>query len=257
MEPEIKAKDANKKHYFSSIENQEVNTTMNDAVTSNVSAFLWKKGQSEKDLEEFEIVSFDEQSKILSLKLKSGFLSKLTGSSLIDQEVFFKITLSKHQFFSYSNLEFDKGQGLYSMQINNDFYKSQQRTNYRIMASSHVKVQLKIEDTVFDCLDLSAGGSSFMIQDSEKEHFAKGKEFKDIMLRFNKEKIKISNLKIMGLWEQLDTEEKPTGEIKLGVAFVDLPKEMEELLFKEINGEARAEEIRKNLKSKKSPTQTT
>jgi len=230
---------------------------MADAVSSTVSAFLWKKGQSEKDLEEFEIVGFDKDSKTLSMKSTAGFLSKLTGSKLTGEEVFFRVTMSKLQFFSYSNLDYDKEAGLYTMIVKNDFYKSQQRTNYRIMSSPHIKIQLKIEDTVFDCLDLSAGGTSFMIQDTEQEHFAKEKVFKDCMLRFNREKINIPSIKIMGQWEQLDTEDQPTGEIKLGIAFFDLPKDIEENLFKEINGEARAEEIRKNLKAKKSPGQTT
>jgi c-di-GMP-binding flagellar brake protein YcgR len=251
----IAKKDANKKHYFSTIQGQDVVAIMKEATTAEEVVYLWKKGQDQKDLEEFKITAFDPETFTLSMKSEGGFLAKLSGgSSLIGEEVFFKLNIAKFQFFSYSDLEYDKATSTYTMVVSKDFYKSQQRTNYRLMASQHIKIQLKVEDTVFDCLDLSAGGTSFIIEDTVKDHYAKGKEFATCILRFNKVKIDLEGIKIMGLWDQLDTEDKPTGEVKLGVAFVNLSKETEEMLFKEINGEARAEEIRKNLKAKKSPT---
>ena len=42
-----------------------------------------------------------------------------------------------------------------------------------------------------------------------------------------------------------------TGEIKIGLSFEDVPIEIEEEMFKAINGEARAEEMRKKCSTLK------
>ena len=48
-----------------------------------------------------------------------------------------------------------------------------------------------------------------------------------------------------------DTEDQATGEVKVGVAFEGITDDTEEAMFKAINGEARAEEMRKKMLEQK------
>ena len=110
---------------------------------------------------------------------------------------------------------------------------------------------IKLNETVYDAHDISAGGTSFSIDESDLEKYPEGEIFTDCMLRLNVYKFEIPQAKIAKTWPVKDTEEKPTGIFKVGIAFIDVPKATEEELFKAINGEARAEEIRKKMKEKK------
>lgn len=246
----MKIKDANKKHYFSIVEQDEVIEAFSNAAKESLSAYIWSKGQKEDDIEEYELAEFSENKK-LKMVTTGGFLSKLSKSKLTDKEIFIKLNYNRFQYFTYGTLKYNTEEKDYFIYITKDVYKSQQRSNYRLAANNFVKIQFKLNETVYDAHDISAGGTSFSIDESDLEKYPEGEIFKDCMLRLNVYKFEIPQAKIAKTWPVKDTEEKPTGIFKVGIAFIDVPKGTEEELFKSINGEARAEEIRKKMKEKK------
>lgn len=246
-------KDANKKYYFSTASAQEKISFLSGACTDKLSAEVWKKGQDKDQVEEFEIISYDKLTHRLSLKFNGGLLSKLTGSKNRDQDVLLKISYGPIYIFTSTILKLDTAKDEYYAIINQDIYKSQQRTNYRLMANKFVKIQFKISQVVHDALDISAGGTSFLVPASEIEKFKKGAIHEDCIIRLANFNYNIPQAKIAGFWEQEfhDAQGNIVEGYKIGIAFVDLPKKTEEELFLSINTEARGEEIRKKSLEKK------
>ncbi|WP_417334812.1 hypothetical protein [Halobacteriovorax marinus] len=243
-------KDANKKHYFSIVELDEVKEVFSSASKEKLVCYIWSQGQSDKEVEEYDLNTFNEAQK-LTLKSKGGFLSMLSKSKLTDKEIFLKVNYNKFQYFTYGILRYDPEEKDYFIHITKEVYRSQQRSNYRLSANNFVKIQFKINETVYDAHDISAGGTSFSIDETDLVKYPEGEIFKDCLLRLNVDKFEIPQAKIAKTWPVKDTEEKPTGVFKVGIAFIDVPKNTEEDLFKSINGEARAEEIRKKMKEGK------
>ena len=238
--------DPNKKHYFDEVPLSEMQTLMPTLIESKAEVNIWEQGKHE-DVEFYKCTSGDEKDLKLFLENQGGFLSKLTGSSLKDKDVFIKFTIGKMQYFTTSLLQQDESTKHYILTFDRKAYKSQQRSNYRLMASSNVTIQFKIDDEVFDGLDISAGGTSIEVAESESERFAKDKEFSECQLRLNSFKTEVAQCKIAGSWVAKDSLGQPNGNIKLGIAFINVDKKTEEKLFQEINSEARAEEMRKMM----------
>lgn len=243
-------KDANKKHYFSIVEAEDVQSALASCAKDSLSAFLWDQGQKESDLEEYEIAGFEDNKKLI-LKTKGGFLSKLSKSKLIEKQIYIKFNFEKFQYFTYGVLNYNNEDKTYFINIIRDVYRSQQRSNYRLNANAHVKIQFKVNDEVYDAHDISAGGTSFSLSEDEKDKYPEGEIYKGCMLRLNRDKFEIPQAKIAKIWPDKDPAGNPNGIFKVGIAFIDVPKHIEEELFISINGEARAEEIRKNMRLKK------
>jgi c-di-GMP-binding flagellar brake protein YcgR len=239
-------KDANKKHYFDEVPLKEMQDLMPTLIETKAEVNIWEQGKHE-DVEFYKCTSGDEKDLKLYLENQGGFLSKLTGSSLKDKDVFIKFTIGKMQYFTTSLLLQDETTKDYILTLDRNSYKSQQRSNYRLMSSSSVTIQFKIDDEVFDGLDISEGGTSIEVPEAESERFAKDKEFSECQLRLNAFKSDMAQCKIAGSWISKDSLGQPNGNIKLGIAFINVDKKTEEKLFQEINSEARAEEMRKMM----------
>ncbi|MDC1173959.1 PilZ domain-containing protein [Bacteriovoracaceae bacterium] len=242
-------KDANQKHYFTPVDDEEKFSMMERACEDKWKVFLWIQGKSDKDVEEFECISFDTENSRLNLKSSGGLLAKIGTSKKAGKEVFMKIGEGKSQYFTYSALTYSKEKKEYFVVLNKDMFKTQQRSNYRLMASRFIKLKFKIDDDhILDGLDVSAGGTSFVINDPEEnEKYAKDAEFPDCELHFNGKKFAIPKAKIVAQFPEKDKAGNPTGKMCAGIAFMDLSSRTEEDLFIHINGEARAEEMRKKL----------
>lgn len=245
--------DANKKYYFTQIFQDEVESFLSRAVKDQAVATIWQKGQEKDDVEEFTVKSFTKERMTLTLDFNASILSKLAGAKNKDKKVLIKITYGPVYIFSNSTLVKDPNSDFYFIEMNNDVFKSQQRSNYRLNANRYIKIQFKIDNEVFDALDISAGGTSFIVPIEMKERFAKGKSFENCVIRFANTNFELPIVKIAGTWdhEYKDAEGNIVQGLKLGVAFSELPKNIEENLFLQINLEARGEEIRKKALEKK------
>ncbi|EQC46021.1 PilZ domain-containing protein [Bacteriovorax sp. Seq25_V] len=245
--------DANKKYYFTQIDQEEVKSFLSKAVKDKQVAAIWQKGQDKDAVEEFEILGFDEVSMRLDLGFKASLLAKITGSKNKDSEILLKITFGSLYIFTTSILKFDKEKDYYTAIIDRDIFKSQQRSNYRLMANRFIKIQFKIDNEVFDALDISAGGTSFIVPTEMKERFPKEQIFQGCVLRLAGVNYTIPEAKIAGTWDSefKDGSGNIVAGLKIGISFVDLPKKIEEDLFLSINTEARGEELRKKAAAAK------
>lgn len=239
--------DHNKKHYFILIGKEELKSVALDHCDDKGLVQLWRQGKSEDTVEDFEAVSFDETTPALMLKSTAKLLSLLKMSPLLDKEVFLKMTVGKYHFFTYGMLKYDKEKKVYVLPLTNDIYRGQQRTNYRLMASAHIKIQFKIGEEVYNCLDISAGGTSFVVPVDDAAKFVKDEIHPDCSLLFCGKRYNINKARIAGQWDAESKEPKK----KIGVAFVDLPPQVEEDLYRQVNSEARGEEVRKKMEERK------
>ncbi|MCP4913180.1 MAG: hypothetical protein GY909_08670 [Oligoflexia bacterium] len=242
-------KDANKKHYFSPLDADENGPMLERACEDKLLVSIWIQGKSENDVEEYECVRYEAEEKKLVIKSAGGLLSKIGTSKKVDKEIFVKIGGGKYQYFTYSVLHYSKEKKEYFVIMNREIFKTQQRSNYRLMASKFIKLKFKIDDDhIFDGLDVSAGGTSFVIEDTDdNEKYAQGVIFPDCELHFNGKKFNIPEAKVAAQFPDKDAAGNPTGKQRAGIAFMGLSSRTEEDLFIHINGEARAEEMRKKL----------
>ncbi|WP_419173303.1 hypothetical protein [Halobacteriovorax sp.] len=240
--------DANKKFYFSEIPKDERLSFLRRAVSDGLSVEVWQKGHDKDKVEKFKIKSLDEDNLELSVDFDASIIAKLAGSKNKESEVLIKITFKSVYLFSSSFLSFNSASELYSLKADRPFYKSQQRTNYRLHANSYIPIQIKIEEDVFDCNDISAGGISFNCSSEFKEKFAKETIFAKATVRLASKRFEIPQLKIAATWPNDSDSEKPLG---IGAAFQNMDKDVEEDLVLSINSEARGEELRKQAAMKK------
>lgn len=248
--------DANKKHYFSVLGDQgKIKEILEQIDNDSSEVVLWKQGQTPEEAETFQKAGHDSGKLTLTLKAK-GLMAKFKTSSLVKEEiVLFKGIVDKTQYFCTGTLDYDKATANYTFKFTGDFYFSEQRTNYRLVSGRHAVIQFKIDDEVFDCQDISAGGTSFVTAPSNMNRFVKGKVFENCTLRLNREQFIIPQTKIASIWELKDSEENVI-KIGIGIQFVDLTPRLDEDLCKHINSEARAEEIRRGLLEEKNSTKS-
>lgn len=250
--------DANKKFYFSVVQDDESQSFINKAVSEELVAEIWQKGQDKDQVEEFDILSYDPILKKIKLKLRTGLLGKLTGSRNKDSQVLIKISFGSIYIFTSTTLEYDRDDDTYFVLINQEIYKSQQRSNYRLSANKFIRIQFKIADIVFEALDVSAGGTSFNILPEHEDKFKKGQVYEDCILRLANINYDIPEVKVVGVWENphKDEQDNLINGKKIGISFVSLPKKTEEALFISINTEARGEELRKQTLERKAKSGT-
>ncbi len=246
-------KDPNKQHYFTQIPKSDVDDLFSRLAEKKTEIHIWKKGMTEEELEVFEIIDYDPKLKKLSLNKKGLFIHKLFKSSLVGAQIYFKIPDEKVNYCSTALLKKGEGQFDYSFQLLQNLYLSQQRSNYRLESSTHVAIQIKFESKdfekpkIFDAADLSAGGLSFVVPIEELPFFPKGTLFENTTIRLNRERWVIPKVKIVAIFDTTDSEGKPRTTARLGVQFADMSKGAEESLTRNINSEARGEEIRKKF----------
>ncbi len=238
------SKNANQKHYFLTIDEEEVLTILEKSAIEKILITIWTTGKSK--IEEYQVENADIDSKRLMLIPQGGLLSKLSISQHANKNIFLKIGKGKFQYFTYTKFHYDQETKKYWIYLKDDIYKTQQRTDYRLEACSFHKIQFKIDnENIFNGLDISAGGTSFCIKADTRDHFEKDTVFRNCTLKFNQTKYTIPRAKVVGLWEQKDITGNTTNEVKIGISFEKLPKATEEALFKHINTGVRHNEMKK------------
>ncbi|MAF78338.1 MAG: hypothetical protein CME63_10055 [Halobacteriovoraceae bacterium] len=245
--------DPNKRHYFTEVPANEALEVLRKAIQDKVEVKIWEEGKSEEEVETYLAVQVDEKTLLTNLEHQGGLLSKLFTSKLVGKQVFLKIGSGKFQFFSTADFKQDKSTKSYQFKLTSPLFKTQQRSNYRLQASSQVRIQFRVsEEVLHDALDISAGGTSFIIPKEEQDSYAKGTNFTGCRLGLNSHKFDIPTATVVGQWPA----EAPKGSdeelVKIGISFTGLSKDAEEELFKVINSEARAEEMRKAIMERKS-----
>jgi hypothetical protein len=246
----VDQKDPNKKHYFQLasydefVESVKIQCKLEDAPPVTI----WEKGENEEDAELYKPVEFDPEGRILKLKATGKLLTQITGSLKAGKHVLVKIPIEERlNYFASGKLSFDPNAMTYSLELTREIYKSQARGNYRLSASKAIPIQFKIDNQVFDALDVSVSGTSFAINPEDSERFAKGSNFCDCTLRFDRKNYHIPIAQVAIQLPLNDEAGTPTGKIKVGIAFKDLPSKTEDELYIKVSTEARGEEMKKKF----------
>jgi hypothetical protein len=246
----VDQKDPNKKHYFQLASHEEFTESIQMQCTLNEAPpiTIWEKGEDEDHAELYQPVQYFPHPRILKLKATGKLLTQITGSLKAGKQVLVKIPIEdKVNYFASGRLTFDPNEMIYSLEMAQEIYKSQARGNYRLNASKVIPIQFKIDNQVFDALDVSASGTSFSIDPSEAERFAKGKVFPDCTLRFDRKNYHIPVAQIAIHLPLNDESGNLSSMIKVGIAFKDLPRKIEDELYIKISTEARGEEMKKKF----------
>lgn len=242
-------KDPNKKHYFQAVTNEDFSETvlMQCSLDNAQPVTIWEKGEDESQAEQYIAIDYFPHPRILKLKPTGKLVTKITGSLKAGKQVLIKIPIEdKINYFTGGRFKFHAEDLTYSVEIQQDIFKSQQRGTFRLNASDVIPIQFKIADQVFDALDISIGGTSFMIEESDKERFQKGTLFKECTLRFDRKNYYIPLAQI-AIVIPMTENDKPNGRYKIGIAFKDLPRKTEDELYIKVSTEARGEEMKKKF----------
>jgi hypothetical protein len=206
---------------------------------------VWEKGESEDQAELFMAIEYCAETKTIKMQPTGNIITKITGSSKAGKLVLIKVPIEDRiHYFTGGKFTFNAENLTYSLEIQQDIFKSQQRKNFRLNANSSIPIQFKIDEQVFDAFDISTGGTSFLVDEIDKKRFPKGKIFKDCTLRFDRKNYYIPESIIALLISMTDEDEKPNGKIKVGISFNNLPRKTVEELYIKIFTEARGEEMK-------------
>jgi hypothetical protein len=243
-------KDPNKKHYFQPVGPLDFAESMSKPQTPDnpLSLTVWEKGENEEQAELYIVLDYNPELKIFKLKPTGKLMTKITGSTKAGKIVLIKIPFDdKIHYFTGGKLKFHAEDLSYSMEIQQDIFKSQQRGNFRLNASEVIPIQFKIDDQVFPALDISTGGTSFIIDQSEIERFPKGSLFRECTLRFDRKNYYIPQAIVAIHIPMTGEDGVVNGKVKIGISFKELARKTEDELYIKISTEARGEEMKKKF----------
>lgn len=243
-------KDPNKKHYFRPVTPEEFAEAMDlrCSLENAEPLTVWEKGENEDRAELYIPQEYSPHSKIIKLMPTGKLVTKITGSQKAGKIVLIKIPIEdKINYFACGKFEFHPEDLSYSLEIQQDIFKSQQRGNFRLSASSVIPIQFKIDEQVFEALDISIGGTSFIIDELDRERFAVGVIFKECTLRFDRKNYYIPQALVAALIPIVDEEALVSSRVKVGISFKGLPRKTIDELSIKISTEARGEEMKKKF----------
>lgn len=226
------SEDLKKRFYFKEVESSKVSEVLVQAVLEDARVYVWQKGQPKEQMEAYSI--FSTQGTLLKLK-SEGFFMKLKKSKNVDQNVLFKFIVKKNHYFSSSLFTFDKKSDLFLIDVVNALYQSVQRKSYRLEADESIKVQVKIDSKMYDCIDISAGGASFTIDSTQVGLFGRERVFTNCSLFFNETVYGLSKIKVTSVEKAQEQGERSIPKFQIGLAFLELDYNVEGDLTKQIN----------------------
>ncbi len=241
--------DINKKFWFNKPDESELEQFLQALVGTKIA--IWEKSEGTIKAEEFKILEYQPSPRQFKLEYHAGFLDKIKGSDYKDStnDLMFKGIVAKLNIFGLGKLKYDLKSNTYTYYLKEEIFKSQQRANYRLMSSKLIRIQFKIDKTVFHGLDVSASGISLAVPAHLKAQFNLGDVFRDCKLGLNSNTYDIAECKIVSVSEI--TENNPDPKFKVALHFEHLNKNIEHKLSLDISMEARGEQIARNMRLKK------
>jgi hypothetical protein len=242
-------KDPNKIHYFKPVMPEDFAESLMWLAGLKIPqpVTIWEKGENEELAELYIVSSYDPEKKIIKMKPTGSLMTKITGSTKAQKIVLIKVAINeKTHFFSGGLLNFHPKDLSYSLEIQQDIFKSQQRGTFRLNASDVIPIQFKIDEQVFEALDISLGGTSFVVNQDDLPRFKKGHIFNDCTLRFDRKNYYIPKAQIAIVIPMTEGDQF-SGKYKIGISFKDLSRKTEEELYIKISTEARGDEMKKKF----------
>ncbi len=239
-------KNENQRYYFSTVGQEEKIQLLKILSSKSKIIGLWEKGIKEKDIQMFKVVAFNQSSLLLTLKPeKQSFFKGFLQKEYHNKEVFCKFDIYHASYFTQSFLSYDMKKDVYNLVFERDLYCGKRRADYRLQASSRILIQFKIDDYIFNCVDISASGLNCFIDPKTYSKAEKGTVLVNGTLTFCGQDYVIPKAHIVKI-DQIEN----SGLVTAGMLFKNLSKSMEESLCIKINSEVQTEEIHKLFFSK-------
>jgi hypothetical protein len=224
----------NKKYYLKEMTPNEREQMYEDIDAERTLFHFWKKGSNSIHKLKLEsrvgdILHF-EKPEVMDEEFIDEFLNKI---------VLFKITQGESQYFTHGKLVQPDGGERLSFEINQQVYNNVQRKDCRIKSSRSVQIRFMLKDTAYDCVDVSAGGTCFIVPVEEAGQFHLEEEVKNCTLFFNKQKFIIPNCRIAANKQvEIDEDGQAIDPVHyIGVQFLDLSYKVEDEIWKLVNDE--------------------
>jgi len=240
------AKEDNKKFYFTPIKKEDRILALRDLAQKKETLTLWKKSD-EKTLAQFEIVALDENTGTFTLTRKEASFLERIGSQdpfAMNDLILFKSPLNRYQYFSSGRMSFDETKKLYFLRIDHDFYRAEQRQDFRLDSNEYNTIQLVIEDRIYIGIDASAGGTCIGIMLQEKGLFITDGVFQNCHISINGKRFKIAEAQVVKIWDAdiMSTDKRMVKGCKVGLKFSGMNEKEKEEICRHIIGEARKED---------------
>ncbi|OFZ25410.1 MAG: hypothetical protein A2381_17645 [Bdellovibrionales bacterium RIFOXYB1_FULL_37_110] len=241
---------SNDKHFFNKINNQEREELLNHLGNTSCDIFLWLKNEPE-NLEQFKSVGILSDKRIC-LEISGSLLKKITSSTLVNKTILIKFNIKNYFYFSTGHLS-SGADNRYYLLVGSPIFRHEQRKDFRIEASRLHRIQFKVDDEVFEGLDVSAGGISFKAKIKNNDRFKPGNNYPGCKLRINQFQCNIRSAKVVKTFEKIykdKTDGKNYKFLTVCLQFHGLTEEEENALASFILNEARGIMLAKKFLSK-------
>ncbi|OFZ64904.1 MAG: hypothetical protein A2328_08640 [Bdellovibrionales bacterium RIFOXYB2_FULL_36_6] len=241
---------SNDKHFFNKINNQEREELLNHLGNTSCDIFLWLKNEPE-NLEQFKSVGILSDKRIC-LEISGSLLKKITSSTLVNKTILIKFNIKNYFYFSTGHLS-SGADNRYYLLVGSPIFRHEQRKDFRIEASRLHRIQFKVDDEVFEGLDVSAGGISFKAKIKNNDRFKPGNNYPGCKLRINQFQCNIRSAKVVKTFEKIykdKTDSKNYKFLSVCLQFHGLTEEEENALASFILNEARGIMLAKKFLSK-------
>ena len=195
-----------------------------DFISKNRTDFiLWKKGGEDKF--KFRSFFYDEKKSRLdvfsvdkNIKLENGIVA-------------FHFEIAQVFYFGSGKIITNTDRDECYIELDETFYKSEKRINFRISSSELISFSLIINDKEYEGMTLSVGGMSLKICPTLCEYFETDKFFTNARLVFEKKNFELPSIKAIYSNMNNDTPKR----LIVGISFIGLHENSEAQLFREIN----------------------
>ena len=208
---------------------------------------VWRKGMEEEDLKPHRAERFDRASwTLVAAPPRTSFLASLFEEDLTGREVLCKFVRGNTHYFARSFLSGEGRDGPRRLRLDGDVFQGCRREHYRLAASPTIAITFSHGGERHNCGDISAGGLSILFDPKRHPEIREGAVLRDGLLRLRGIPHVIPALSVTVV--QGDGSDGPA---RAGAVFLDLPRQIEEQIFVQVNAEARADAIRRKLLDKK------
>lgn len=259
-----------KKVHFTKIRTDEALKRVNNLKEKNGDIIVWLKGRAIRETYTISEVYKENRIKIYPK----------TTSHLADNNVLIKFSIAGQNYFTTADFKKDKENGFFILHFNDDFYKSERRSSYRLLVypTYDVKIYFLVQDNYegsnivdintgqsetgifksflkimgqdeaqgsneifYRVQDLSTSGVSFVIGGIDEKYFKQGEQLHDFKIIFDGEEFIVSGARVVYVIDYIQMNKKGLKQFKVGLEFDSLSTTMDSQLGKKI-----ADVLRKN-----------
>ena len=182
---------------------------------------IWEKDATK--VRQFKVTSVDENnSSIIYIQQKNRENDTRYQSGHPRREVLFKTIFGNVQYFSDCAISYDARRDCSYLVMDRVFYKGVSRSNSRVTSDQVSKIILKINKATCNCLDISAGGTSFVVNADLSPKLPVNKTFKDCQLIFEDINYVVPELKVVCNIDLKSTDNNGKSMFKIGIQFTTL-----------------------------------